>query len=67
MHEFNFLGVTFDDHLNKKLYFERWAIKCSRNIGMLNKLQKYDSQCLLCVSKPGLNKHNSVVNLHNHL
>ena len=38
VHEFNFLGITFDDHLNWKLHIERCALKCSRNIGMLNKL-----------------------------
>ena len=41
VHKFNFLGVTFDDHLNWKLHIERCALKCSRNIGMLNKLKRF--------------------------
>ena len=41
VHEFNFLGITFDDHLNWKLHIERCALKCSRNIGMLNKLKRF--------------------------
>ena len=41
MHEFNFLGITFDDHLKWKLHIERCALKCSRNIGMLNKLKRF--------------------------
>ena len=41
VHEFNFLGVTFDDHLNWKLHIERCALKCSRNIEMLNKLKRF--------------------------
>ena len=41
VHEFNFLGITFDDHLNWKLHIERCAFKCSRNIGMLNKLNRF--------------------------
>ena len=40
VHEFNFLGITFDDHLNWKLHIEIFALKCSRNIGMLNKFKK---------------------------
>ena len=35
VHEFNFLGIIFDDHWNWKLHIERCALKCSRNIGML--------------------------------
>ena len=41
VHEFNFLGVTFDDNLNWKLHIERCALTCSRNIGMLNKLKRF--------------------------
>ena len=41
VHEFNFLGITFDDHFNWKLHIERCAFKCSRNIGMLNKLNRF--------------------------
>ena len=41
MHEFSFLGVTFDDNLNWKLHIERCALTCSRNIGMLNKLKRF--------------------------
>ena len=40
MHEFNFLGITFDDNLNWKLHIERCALKCSRNIGILNTLKR---------------------------
>ena len=41
VHEFNFLGITFDVQLNWKLHIERCAMKCSRNIGMVNKLKRF--------------------------
>ena len=36
-----FLGITFVDHLNWKLHIEGCALKCSSNIGMLNKLKRF--------------------------
>ena len=41
VHEFNFLGITFDVQLNRKLHIERCAMKCSRNIGIVNKLKRF--------------------------
>ena len=41
VHEFNFLVITFDVQLNWKLHIERCAMKCSRNIGMVNKLKRF--------------------------
>ena len=41
VHQFNFLGIAFDDYLNCKLHIERCALKCSRNIGMVNKLKRF--------------------------
>ena len=41
VHEFNVLGITFDVQLNWKLYIEICAMKCSRNIGIVNKLQRF--------------------------
>ena len=41
VHEFNFLGITFDVQLNWKLHIERCAMKCSRNIGMDNTLKRF--------------------------
>ena len=41
VHEFNFLGITFDVQLNWKLHIERCAMECSRNIGKVNKLKRF--------------------------
>ena len=55
VHEFNFLGVTFDDHLNWKLHIERcarsWGNYCDRLIKIRKKalrvvnLSKYNAHC----------------------
>ena len=41
MHEFNFLGTSFDDHWNWKLHIDICALNCSRNVGMLNTLTRF--------------------------
>ena len=38
--EFNFLGITFDKHMNWKSHINKIANKLSRYIGILNKLKR---------------------------
>ena len=40
LQKFDFMGVTFDEHLNWKLRVERCALTCSMNIGMLKKIKQ---------------------------
>ena len=39
--EFNFLGLTIDEHLNWKSHIQKVSYKVSRSIGVLNKLKKF--------------------------
>ena len=39
MEEFNFLGLTLDTHVNWKKHTEKVSNKCSRIIGILNRLK----------------------------
>ena len=36
---FNFLGVTLDEQLNWKKHIDKMSIKCSKTVGILNKLK----------------------------
>ena len=36
---FNFLGVALDEHLNWKKNIDKMSIKCSKTVGILNKLK----------------------------
>ena len=38
--EFNFLGLTIDEHLNWKSHIQKVSNKVSRSIGVLNRLKK---------------------------
>ena len=39
--EFNFLGLTIDEHLNWKSHIQKVSNKVSRSIGVLNRLKKF--------------------------
>lgn len=39
--DFNFLGITLNEHLNWKSHMDKIAAKLSRNIGILNNLKHY--------------------------
>ena len=39
--EFNFLGLTIDEHLNWKSHIQKVSNKVSRSIGVLNRLNKF--------------------------
>ena len=39
--DFNFLGLTIDEHLEWKQHIEKTANKCSRTIGIINKLKHF--------------------------
>ena len=41
VNDFNFLGLTIDEHLQWKQHIEKTANKCSRTIGIINKLKHY--------------------------
>ena len=41
LNDFNLLGLTIDEHLQWKQHIEKTANKCSRTIGIINKLKHY--------------------------
>ena len=45
--EFNFLGLTIDEHLNWKSHIQKVSNKVSRLIGVLNRLKKFVPQTVL--------------------
>ncbi len=50
VHEFNFLGLTINEHLNCRDYIDKISNKISKTMGILNKLKHFLPKEAICVS-----------------
>ena len=63
LQKFDFMGVTFDEHLNWKLRIERCALTCSMKIGMLNQLKHNNNAYIIPYLGHHPEENNSLVSL----